>query len=431
MAHLPIPVLNTANVAQLTNGEWTAYLADVTAFEGAEEACLLAANPQGVFPAQPAALTANPSTPTTRLHAAMLVTAWLTQGRAMAVTAKTAVATAAAAAAAAAQAQAAAVQAAQGQQVVLGMNQLIQALQAIVPNLPAAAQPAAGPARIKMALPKEYTGNPREAKRFLHNCKNYFTLNAMNAQQRVLFTLQLIEGNAAHWKNTALNELDQNPPPLWHNDWELFKGEFHSHFADPGKREKALEKLIHGKVTQVVSVKRFLDEVVQTCQEAGWTTEAQWKDVARMGLKKEVTTMIARAYPATWIDFRNRLIEVDEEIQRLKGWSDRTPPKKTATSSSSNSNVKKEVRPDNSKFKLSDEEKKEHAKQNLCFKCHKKGHSSKDCKGERTVYSEFKKKKAQVSIVTVHDNPKGKGKEIAKIEEDELYKDEEDFPEGD
>jgi hypothetical protein len=427
MAHLPIPVLTAANVAQLTNGEWAAYLADVATFEATEETHLHTANPQGVFPAQPAALTANPTTPTTCLHAAMLVTAWLTQGRAMAVTTETAVAIAAAAAAAA-QAQAAAVQVAQGQQVVPGMNQLIQALQAIVPNLPAAGQPAAGPARIKMALPKEYTGNPREAKRFLHNCENYFTLNAMNAQQRVLFTLQLIEGDAAHWKNTALNELDQNPPPLWHNDWELFKGEFRSRFADPREREKALEKLIHGKVTQVVSVKRFLNEVVQTCQEAGWTTEAQWKDVARMGLKKEVATMIAGAYPATWIDFRNRLIEVDEEIQRLKGWSDRTPPKKTAASSSSSSNVKKEVRPDNSKFKLSDEEKKEHAEQNLCFKCHKKGHSSKDCKGERTIYSEFKKKKAQVSVVSAHhDEPKGKGKEIAKIEEDELYEDEGGF----
>jgi hypothetical protein len=430
MAHLPIPVLNLANVAQLTNAEWAAYLADVGVFEAAEEAHLHAANPQGVFPAQPVALTANPTTPTTCLHAAMIVTAWLTQGRAMAVTAETAVATATAAAAAAL-AQAAAVQAAQGQQAVPGMNQLIQALQAIVPNLPTVAQPAAGPARIKMALPKEYTGNPREAKRFLHNCENYFTLNTMNAQQRVLFTLQLIKGDAAHWKNTALNKLDQNPPPLWHNDWELFKGEFRSRFADPGEREKALEKLIHGKVTQVVSVKRFLDDVVQTCQEAGWTTEAQWKDVARMGLKKEVATMIARAYPATWIDFRNRLIEVDKEIQHLKGWSDRTPPKKTTSSSLSNPNVKKEVRLDNSKFKLSDKEKKEHTKQNLCFKCHKKGHSSKDCKGKRTIYAEFKKKKAQVSAIAIHNDPKGKGKEIAKIEEDELYEDKEDFPEGD
>jgi hypothetical protein len=430
MAHLPIPVLTSANVAQLTNQEWATYLADVGVFEAAEEARLVAADPQGIFPAQPAALTAAPTTPTTRLHAAMLITAWLTQGRAMAVTAETAVATAAAAAAAA-QAQAAAILAAQGQQVVPGMNQLIQALQAIVPNLPAAAQPAAGAARIKMALPKEYTGNPREAKRFLRNCKNYFTLNTMNAQQRVLFTLQLIEGDAAHWKNTALNELDQNPPPLWHNNWELFQGEFRSHFADPSEREKALEKLIHGKVTQVVSVKRFLDDVVQTCQEAGWTTEAQWKDVARMGLKKEVATMIAGAYPATWIDFRNRLIEVDKEIQRLKGWSDRTPPKKPSLSSSSNTTAKKETRPDNSKFKLTNEDKKEHAEQNLCFKCHKKGHSSKDCKGERTVYADFKKKKAQVSAITTHDDPKGKGKEIAKIDEEELYEDEEDFPKGD
>jgi hypothetical protein len=38
MAHLPIPILTSANVAQLTNQEWNTYLADVGVFEAAEEA---------------------------------------------------------------------------------------------------------------------------------------------------------------------------------------------------------------------------------------------------------------------------------------------------------------------------------------------------------------------------------------------------------
>ena len=46
---------------------------------------------------------------------------------------------------------------------------------------------------------------------------------------------------------------------------------------------------------------------------------------------------------------------------------------------------------DNSKFKLTDEEKKEHMDGHLCFKCHKPGHRSKDCKNPWTIYSEVQK----------------------------------------
>jgi hypothetical protein len=148
----------------------------------------------------------------------MLTTTWLLQGQAMAVTVET---TAATATAQALQAQAAAVLTAQGQQAVPGMTQLIQALQNIVPAVAPAAQPAMGPAQIKMALPKADVRTTKEAKQFLQPCKNYFTLNAMNAQQRILFTLQLIKGDAAHWRHTLLTVLDQPTPPPWMNDWVL------------------------------------------------------------------------------------------------------------------------------------------------------------------------------------------------------------------
>ena len=81
-------------------------------------------------------------------------------------------------------------------------------------------------------------------------------------------------------------------------------------------------------------------------------------------------------------------------------------------------NNNKEARPNNSKFKLTDKERKEHVEGNLCFKCHKKGHASKDCRGERTVYADFKKKKAPVTNVeTQEESNTSKGKGKAQIEE--------------
>ena len=53
----------------------------------------------------------------------------------------------------------------------------------------------------------------------------------------------------------------------------------------------------------------------------------------------------------------------------------------------------------------------EHVQGSLCFKCHKKGHASAQCKSPRTVYSKVKGK-AQVANVNT-----SKGKEVARIED--------------
>ena len=119
-------------------------------------------------------------------------------------------------------------------------------------------------------------------------------------------------------------------------------------------------------------------------------------------------------YPVQWEDFSAIIIATDEEIQRLKIREGSTTKKSTP----SNTNNTKESHPNNSKFKLTDEECKEHVEGNLCFKCHKKGHASKDCCGERTVYAKFKKKKAQVTNVETQEEPStSKGKAKAQIKE--------------
>ena len=181
-----------------------------------------------------------------------------------------------------------------------------------------------------------------------------------------------------------------------------------------------------GKVIQTTSVHKFLDQIMETCQKAGWNDPVQWLEVAQVGLKPEIAKAIADQDFQTWNMFSQVTIRVDEMFQQLKT-KDTSSPKKSTTTGKS---APKKPKVDNSKYKLSEAERKEHVNQKLCFKCHKKGHASKDCKGERTVYSKFKKR--QVAITTAED-PKGKGKQVAHVDkyDEKAPEYEEDFAKGD
>ena len=103
-------------------------------------------------------------------------------------------------------------------------------------------------------------------------------------------------------------------------------------------------------------------------------------------------------------------IRTDELLQSVKS---RNAPKKGDKKGGNPSKTTGE-KVDNSKYKLTKEEKKEHTEGNLCFKCHEAGHGSRNCPNPRTVYSETKKKKARVSNVQTKEKTKAKDKGKAK-----------------
>jgi hypothetical protein len=196
-------------------------------------------------------------------------------------------------------------------------------------------------------------------------------------------------------------------------NWELFKLHFNERFKDTQERERAHQLLLNGKLIQTTSVQKFTDLVKDTCQKAGWGDPAQWKSVLCNGMKKEVALVLAPHMLLHWNDYLHLTISTDKELQHLKG-KDTTPQKRSFTSMS----MDNKPHPNNSKFKLLDDEKKEHVEQGLCFKCHKKGHNSRECKGECTVYKEFKAGRAQVANVETTD--KGKEKEVTPIENEDF-----------
>src|SRR4029077_8129140 len=128
-------------------------------------------------------------------------------------------------------------------------------------------------------------------------------------------------------------------------------------WADPMEAQKAMDKIMSGKLVQITSVRDFIDDLVETCQNAGWLEPNLWREFVLKGLKKDVAMMAGPYFPLNWDDFRTHLILCDEQIQRQKvKESSNTTTKKTTTSSSSPSSSssiqKKDVKPrtDNSKF---------------------------------------------------------------------------------
>jgi len=256
----------------------------------------------------------------------------------------------------------------------------------------------------------------------MRSCENYFILNRMTEEEQVWFALQLIEGDADYWKEMAFTDLDNPMPPLWADDWDLFRTHFESRFHDRQEQERAEHILATGKLVQVASASDFIDKVRDTCQKAGWNNPAQWRGIIHIGLKKEITAALAGRMPRQWDQFVDAVIDADEDLQHARNEEKKAAKKTTPYTSTSTSTSKDPARPNLSKYKLSDEERKEHVDGGLCFKCHKKGHGSKECKSERTVYKEFKAKKAQVA------NVETKAETTAKIEE---VSEEKDFAESD
>ncbi len=412
----PVPVFTPNDITHITNQEWETYRNNVDAFHTQVQNDITTLDATAVLEPTPAVFTANPTNATGRLNAAMQASLWLYRLQAQ----HNGLQVAAAVANAAAGQPAAPPPAAGG----VNMNLLLQ-MMAQMQQQQAHAQ-AGPPPRVKTALPAKYDRSTTLARRFLSECENYFILNPMAADQQVRFALQLLEGEAGQWKETQLDTLQLVPLPPWANNWRLFKDEFNERFEDREAQSRARHLLLTGKIVQTTTVRKFIEQVRDVCQKAGWNNEDTWMTLIREGLKDEVASIMYGRYPDVWRDFVRDIERADEDLQRHK--AKKKPVFKKTTPVSSSDKLGK--RPDNSKYSLTEEERKEHFEKKLCFKCHKPNCSSKTCKNPRTVYSEVKKSNTQVANIETKDDSKGKGKEIAKIDE-VSDTEKEDFVQGD
>jgi len=107
-------------------------------------------------------------------------------------------------------------------------------------------------------------------------------------------------------------------------------------------------------------------------------------DIIESGLKVDLARAIAGRNFATYQDYIRALISTNEALQQLctKDQKKSFGSGNSVASGSGSAKLDNKDKPcvDNSKYKLTDKEKKEHMDRHLWFKCHKPSHSSKDCK---------------------------------------------------
>ena len=208
-----------------------------------------------------------------------------------------------------------------------------------------------------------------------------------------------------------LQLLGQNPQPTYFTMWDTFIQEFNEWFEDPHMHKKAQNRLFNGKIKQTTSAQVFIDELKEACIKGGIHDKFTKFTLCERGLKEEVIRGMANDKSCTFINLCHATIQTNEWLQGLKTCNNpKKLEKKGANASTSKTQGEKS---DNSKYKLTDAEKKEHTDGGLCFKCHQKGHSSRDCKNPCTVYSEVKKKTPVAKVEKSEKKGKGKAKDKA------------------
>ena len=196
------------------------------------------------------------------------------------------------------------------------------------------AQGGAAPANIplpqprpqKMKLPAEFTGKDAAAARhFLKQCNNYINQQHMNDdEERVRWTLQLMEGEAAQWRDEMLSGFDAVIPPQHCIDWDDFQREFRLRWEDPYESNKATIKLMGGTLNQTTSVKKYNDLFNGYLDLSPYDgTNGMVLDSYERGLKYEVLNgaMAQRTPNMTFADIQRLMVQVDETQQRYKNRS--------------------------------------------------------------------------------------------------------------
>ena len=129
-------------------------------------------------------------------------------------------------------------------------------------NQPGPAVAAPPPRPPKTALPEKFIGKSAAAARhFLRQCENYASICPFSSPaQEIRWILQLMEGDARHWRDEQLTQCRLVPPPVHLTDRVQFEAEFRARWMDPYESEKALDRIIKGEIFQRTSVKAYNDQ---------------------------------------------------------------------------------------------------------------------------------------------------------------------------
>ena len=258
----------------------------------------------------------------------------------------------------------------------------------------------------KMKLPAEFTGKDSAmARHFLKQCNNYMNQQQMqDDEEKVWWALQLMEGEAAQWRDEMLNGFDEAIVPPHCTDWDDFQAAFRLRWEDPYEANKATIKLMGGTLIQTTLVKKYNDLFNGYLDLSPYDgTNGMVLDAYERGLKYEVLNgaMAQRAANPNmgFTAIQQLMVQVDETQQRFhsrnKGketaftpartiinnptFNVSTTPAGSTAPSSLHATTPIKVEATRQYTKLTPEARAELARIGACFYCREPGHMASQC----------------------------------------------------
>jgi hypothetical protein len=205
-------------------------------------------------------------------------------------------------------------------------------------NQPAPAVAAPRPRLPKTALPDKFVGKSSAAARhFLQQCEKYAAICPFSSPEKeIRWMLQLMKGEASHWRDAQLDQYKLVPPPAHLANRALFVVEFRARWTDPYESEKALDRILKGYIVQRGSVKVYNDQfnkALSLTTETG--TNASILRSYETGLKSTVRNAAVVALLATpnisFPDRQKLMARLDETLMQTRAQTNPTIPRRYTT----------------------------------------------------------------------------------------------------
>jgi hypothetical protein len=275
------------------------------------------------------------------------------------------------------------------------------------PSTPA---PPATPRAHKIPTPEKFTGGSTAARVFLASVENYADLQPFPSDHyQIQWTLALCEGDAGRWKQQELLDFRKTPPHPRFHSWTNWSAHFATRWFDAQESNKALDKLLAGKIRQTNSVKLYNESFNEQVDLAAVPVEESLRRQYLRGLKDSVRLSALgylKEHPRlSFLEVQEVMAEFDEELQvninmnknpSAPATSSSKTPAKASGNTPQTPQTPSKAAVGRTLAKLTDEERKRLRATGSCFRCRQPGHMAHEC----TSYS-----KANATEVAAVDTP--------------------------
>jgi hypothetical protein len=246
------------------------------------------------------------------------------------------------------------------------------------------------PMLIKLNDPKPFTGKREELQKFLQDTGLYLAVNDQiynNDIKKITFVLSFVnEGDAASWKEEFLEEKAKQEGPIDLGTYKDFVKTFKEAFQPfdaPGDALEEIKTIRMGTNSAEDHVAQFKMLVTKAnLKESSMLIDA-FRETLKIPLQRQILNLeTAPADLKGWYDAAIKLDNKYRRIQRIIGRSNDQKNDKGKKTEEPKRRWNFQTKKDPNAMDidvLTAEQREEHMKKGLCFKCHKPGHRGNEC----------------------------------------------------